>query len=1119
VGDKTPPDLQGFLIPSAQFSATNLVAKDDSTTPSTYTQAGNRTGVPKAAADSGMVLQGSGTQDEDGHLEIVCQRAGLPGLDRGGFVFRDEAAGDTTSEFYGADGPQLVTGWHGLDFETSGRVATLWPDMVRLDNGTLLAVYGFNSSTRQWLFASLDPSTGAWTKSGVQIDGQDWTSAAVSIVQMPRASGDANGELLLYFDNRGETQINVARSSDLGATWEIAGRSVLGKDVGGAIVNIRARHNGGQTLLLAQWTDSGSETIAQFASVDGRGVSFAQIDASFLASTSPAEEAELPNIVRANGPGFLVSTHDPDSTIPRVNYRQIASASQKISATTKTSSNVNAALPAFTPGSSMFRDDAGIVYSYQLAADVTDGIALIRSEDGGSTWSTWQFPLTFTTWDTGSAGTPEVYLHTFAAEAVAGRVFMLTRWADNGGSSFDSWSIGVIEFGGYSRHTAPARQDSTSFASYEYASFADNLASQLPGGLDLPGNVYLPLDLPGNIGDSWTKAGAGAEAIAVNGSLALTPGGSAIYYSRDRDTAASGGNPAAKMVWAEIHVRTTSGSPGFASGTEVGIDLRLTDGNSGSPSTYSYAVSVRLLNDGYRVFDENASPTQVGSVTSGFTLNGSTFVALRVFLSEDGKVFTTHANGGADTYRKFVAGVTATGLTDGGVVGSTSRVRFGSLIANSTVSQWEMVGWNAWCNRSASQASDSAAAGFTNPTHLLGASFPTEFALVKAGARVRAIDGPAYLGDTWDVIARYDHPVSFAFQDVDPSPRRLWRSTSDNSAIDLVVNLDATSGKSRTLGESIGIFVRGANFPTFTLSRWNGSAWVTVGTATGKIGPLAWRRNGEFVELDTGTTATISQFVRWGDFDGGTMKLDGSPAVYRKVERHTSGAWSSGTASRPVFQLADTKASDPTAGTEGELWTTDYGVVVHDHGNGSGSNIYRIQIPASQTAVDYYTGKFIVGGVHPFGWPHDRNWSMREEHDVDLVTRPGGMRTATKRGPPRRALEVTWVQTSIDETLIRKALTASALPDYVAANANPSATRHSTISDVMGTLRIQSGPKDPVIFIRQIAPGQASQQYTTKDLWIHGRVETTDPQMDNVVGREATNPLGKLNTILIVEEV
>ena len=144
---------------------------------------------------------------------------------------------------------------------------------------------------------------------------------------------------------------------------------------------------------------------------------------------------------------------------------------------------------------------------------------------------------------------------------------------------------------------------------------------------------------------------------------------------------------------------------------------------------------------------------------------------------------------------------------------------------------------------------------------------------------------------------------------------------------------------------------------------------------------------------------------------------------------------------------------------------------------------------------------------------------MREEHDVDLVTRPGGMRTATKRGPPRRALEVTWVQTSIDETLIRKTLTASALPDYVAANTNPSATRHSTISDVMGTLRMQSGPKDPVIFIRQIAPGQASQQYTTSDLWIHGRVETTDPQMDNVVGREATNPLGKLNTILIVEEV
>jgi hypothetical protein len=1109
VGDKTPPDLQGFLIPSAQFSATNLVAKDDATTPSTYTQAGNRTGVPKAAADSGMVLQGSGTQDEDGHIEIVCQRAGLPGLERGGFVWRDEAAGDTTSEFYGWDGPQLLSGISAFDWQTSNRAPTFTPDVIRLDNGTLFAIYGNHTATNQLLSATYNPSTSTWTKVGFDPDSINWTIEAATCLQLPKASGDAVGRILVIYSSRSAKQVDVVYSDDAGATWSIAGRRVLGAAVGGDIEGLRARYSNGQILLLAAWDDSGTKTHDQYASRDA-AASFDRIEADFE-NQAGGESSDTPNIVPALGGGFVVCTHKVTTSVG-VRVRRIATASQKLSTVSPvTPPGVGGAVSGTKPGVVMHRAEDGTLYLFVNCQATVDLLVVARSSDDGQVWETFADAIDMRLW-----GNIDAYFHTFGGESIGGRFVMLARHSDNGGSSYDPWSLTELAWGGPSRMTAPAHLDAVDFADIDYAAWGSD-PGYGPTGTDLTGQLYVPIELPDQIGSVWTKADSGSPtvAIAATAELSITTGvGSTNYYAHPFDSS-SHGSPTknATQLFAEFAVELDSGS-GDSTTTEVYADLKITDGNGSNNSTYIYQVTIRLSSAGYRIYDEKAGPAQVGSTQ---TVDLTSRKHIRVALDAAGNVRTWHCSD--EHNRKWVAGVVGTGLTSGGAASESSVVAFGHKTAGANVSRWALVGVCSWTERFVASATGSAALSWTNPADLHGRSFPTEPALVAKGARVRAIDGPAYLGDTWDVVARYDHPVSFAFQDVDPSPRRLWRSTSDNSAIDLVVNLDATSGKSRTLGESIGIFVRGANFPAFTLSRWNGSAWVTVGTATGKIGPLAWRRNGEFVELDTGTTATISQFVRWGDFDSGTMKLDGSPAVYRKVERHTSGAWSSGTASRPVFQLADTKASDPTAGTEGELWTTDYGVVVHDHGNGSGSSIYRIQIPASETAANYYTGKFVVGGVHPFGWPHDRNWSMREEHDVDLVTRPGGMRTATKRGPPRRALEVTWVQTSIDETLIRKTLTASALPDYVAANANPSATRHSTISDVMGTLRMQSGPKDPVIFIRQIAPGQASQQYTTKGLWIHGRVETTDPQMDNVVGREATNPLGKLNTILIVEEV
>ena len=1113
----SPPDLQGILIPAAQFSADNLIAKDDSTTPSAYTTAGARTGVPKATADTAMVIQGSGKQDEDGHIEIVCQRAGLPGLERGGFVWRDAATwasgsartADTTSEYYGWEPPQLVTGIQPLDWATTNRDGTFLPDVIRLDNGTLGAFIGQNTANGALLFATYDPASSAWTSSNETPDSITHTVDVGCLIQLPRASGDANGRVLCFYGAASGDQIDMMYSDDLMVTWAVGARRILSAAVGAADMSqMKARHNNGQILMIVAWNNGGTETHDQFASVDG-GASCLLVEANFQAAASPNEESNHPAIVPIEGGGFFVVTHKSTATAA-FRHRRIGSAHAKLSDAAGTDIGPQGRA-SLTPGSAAFRGEDGALYVIPSGGSSTVGTFVRRSTDDGKTFANHGAALEYSDgWGTNT------YLHTYAAEMIAGRVFLLARHVAPT-SNFAGRSISIVELGGPSRMTAPAHQSASKFTDPQYASWAaDNFVDGITA-TGLQGNVYLPFDEPDEIGSGpmWaTTTTGGTDAIKASGDLELDTTAQTFYYTRTYITS-DAGTPGADpvMAFVEFAVEIDAGD-GDKAAEDISVRVKLTDGKSTSTTHAATAIreiTIRLDSAGYEIWDEQAGPAaKVGATT---TADFESRRHVRIALSLDGKVRSWHA---VDKHaRAWAAGTNATGLGTGGTGNEDSAIEWGHRSAVSAVSRWALVGFNFWTQRAMPSSSGSVAAAWTNPDDLHPQSFPTDPSLISGGARIRAVDGPALILDTWDVQARYDHSPDYWFSDKDPSPQRLPRTTGDNVAVDLVVQPDSAGSTSLFLSESVGVFVRGANFPDFTISRWDGAAWVTIATATGKLDGLKWARAGRFVTVDLGGgSGTAAQFIRWGDAVGGTFEF--SSTVHRKIVAHSSGAWTDGTTARPVFELADIDDSEGTSGTAGELWFPEFGVVAHDYT--ATANIFRIQIQACHTRDDYYTGKFIVGSVHPFGWPHDRGWAMREEHDVDLTTRPGGLRTAVKRSPPRRTLQVAWVETSIDEMQLLKGIDASNLPDYVSANANPSAPRHSTISDVLGIIRQQSGPRDPIVFIRQIKQGAGSEQFIGSHLWIHGRIETTDPQVDNVLGREASDPMNKLNTILIVEE-
>ena len=1029
-------------------------------------------------------------------------------------MWRDEAVWasgasrtpDTTSEFYGWEAPQLLTGTFPLDWQTTNRDGTFMPDLIRLDNGTLGAFYGQNTSTNQLLFSTYDPATGVWTDSTEQPDNIVHNVDIGSLVQLPKASGDANGRVLCFYGASSGDQIDVMYSDDLMVTWVVMGRRILSTEVGDADMNqMKARYGNGQILMLIAWDNatSGDQTHNQYASSDN-GASFDLVEADFETAASPDEGSDHPAIVALSGGGFLVVTHENGS---QYNERKIGSAYVKLS--TVASSVAAGGQTALTPGATMWRSEDGAIYQ-ALHQTANPAVSIRRSKDEGESWEFVGYIADFNDgWGT------DTYLHTFAAESVAGRTFLLSRHVGPS-SNYAGQSITAIELGGFSRMTAPFHVDSKMFRDGAQSAWSSDDGASPVVPTQLQGNMWIPLDEPGQIdgGSMWTVTGAGTDALASTGEMSIDTTAATRYYTRTYVTESTQGTPTRDpvMMFAEFAVEIDSGD-GDSTTEQISGRMRLTDGKSTSTThtaTFNYEITIQFSSAGYRIYDANAGPAQVGSAT---TADFEARRHVRVALDAGGNVYSWHSVDGH--YRKWVEGANGNSLTAGTLGNIDSLIEWGHRANTTSTSRWSLVGWNFWCQRLAPESLKSAAGGFTNPTDLHPQTFPTVPATISGGVQIQAVDGPAVVGDTWDIVARYDHPVSFAFHDKDPSPQRLWRTTGDNSAVDLIIKQDSSSSRSQFLSGSVGIFVRGANFPDFTLARHDGtSTWTTIATATGKLDGLSWKRNGRYVLVDAGNAGTTGQFIRWGDAVGGTFEF--SSTVHRKIVAHTSGTWTDETGAVPVFELEGVDDSEGNSGTAGEVWFPDFGVVVHDYA--STEQIFRIQIQAAHTTADDYRGKFIVGSVHPFGFPHDRGWSIAEEHDVDLITRPGGLRHGVKRGPPRRSLNISWTDATIDETQTLSTLTSSNIPDYVAANSNASATRYSTASDVMGIVRQQTGPKDPIVFLRQIKQGVSSEQYIGGLLWIHGRIETTDPQYDNVVGREAVNPFVKINTIVIVEE-
>ena len=1097
--------IQALGVPDARIGEDTLEARGVGATDSDYEQAGARAGLPAPDQPTAMVLDASGEQTDLGDLEIYTLRSGNPGHEEGGFVHRDVLAGDTTTEYLGWDGYQVVTGVESLFRSPGTGAGGSLIDVLRLDDGTVLMAHQKASAASGVELQRYDPAGGAWALVGTISANQAASSQpCCCMVQLL-----PEGSVLYFLLNDDARNVVIIRSDPAGFVTGFGGVMALRRDLpaGAVITEMRAAYNNDQIVLFIRYTPSGGgDEVAQYASTD-RGAHFDVVAADWGVAGDAPKSISVTALAAG---GFLFVYDDGQAATPRYRSRRIGSALEDVQNADDVV--IVALAPGATDTITVWSDEDGAVYCIAAFTEAaSSGTRLFRSIDLGDSWDAWGAPVTEL-----DPGKVTNRLVEFAATSTAGRGLLVSRYI-SGDAESDS-AVVCLFLGGPSRFTVPATNEdvggvptpTTNFLDVSFITWAISDDNAKAGGF------YLPTDLPQNSG--WTKAGAGTETIDANQRLAVVSAGNNVWYSRTH----AGDLQRVVLEFAvELHV-----GEGNLAAAEMGLIIRLAD-NGG----YQYTVTVRLDEAGFRVFDDEGAAA-VGTVTGLDLTSGVFHFALAMSGNgggaASGDVLTWYAVSTAVAHaRRWEVGPAGT-VDDGGATANDNGVEFGNIANGAVTSDWAFVGYNFWPHRwsAMDDASTSFASAWSNPNHIHPRSYSPLPLLLEDDVHIAAKDGPSYIAETWRIEPVAEYAITNMLVGSNSTPRRQWRSLQDNIQQLASWKLDADFASSRMLNHSIALIALNSNLETIVVETWNGAAWVALATldSTTDWAALDYDRRGGAIIPRAGMTHTGERYLWRSAHVGDTFVInEGGANTYHKIKANTEGAW--------IGQQSDTKKPTIVLGRDnlpgaladqafgvGEIRRKDFGAVVHSYN--SDHQYIRLRIPQQFTADgDYRIGQLLIAPLAVFAHEYDSGWSVTREFDSEVFRRTGGTRRGRKRGPSRRVVEIAWANTAVDAS---RAQAAQPSPDYVVGQTGVALA----IGAVQDAIRLvegihveQDGPVDPVVYLSRV-PTDAAGSHALSDWreFVFGRLEA-NPRVDNVTGDEAKTELERLNTITISEEV
>jgi hypothetical protein len=1092
----TTTRVQGIAVHDPRISEDTLQDIGIAATDSAYTQAGAKPGVPEADQTSGMAFAASGTQADKGDIEIRTQRAGGVGPDRAGFLWRNIAKSEATSEMKGWDGYQAVSGLESLFRNAGTGAGGSLPTVHRLISGkVLMAHQPADASATNVEVQEYDPATQGWTTlaSALNLHGVPDTIATVALTQL------ADGRVLMYAPAASNRNVTCWYSDDDGTTWNAGSFGSLRTDLasGSTINEIRVAANGTQVLLLVQYNDGANEQLGQFASTED-GTRFDLVKAAWDVS---GDEPDAFDVTALRGGSFLVVYHDGQASSPVFHTRRIGSAFETME--NAEILNSTSAGEGDRGSVALWEDEDGVVY---LLTGQDNGSSfetvLTRSTDQGNSWSAYGGPIAEL-----SPGAQTAELNEFACTSTGGLGLLVTRYTGNGDAE-DNSALVCIYLGGHGTHTLPATDEDVGGASVVNFPDTSYIAWSQSNDNGKKGGLYLSVEEPANVG--WTAAGAGTDAITSSQRLHITTSAAARSYARTTTDATL----TSAMAECEIEI---NGTDGDETTKEIALELVLSD-YDGTPAsaTYTYKVSLRFAYDRFRLYDDNA-----GTSVAEVAIDNTVPHLFRVILDQGGNVRTFYCKPGPQI-RDWTAGPTTGSLTNT-TADVGNEIEWGHIASGTAQSDWTHVGycfWGAGWNN-AYPIQTNIAGAWNNPLYLHTRSVPAYPVLVHGGVRIQGTNGPAFQGETWRIKPEHTYAITNILPQSNPSPRRGWRNVADNLEQLIVFDIASSMTSARLMNHSVFIGVFESNLETVVIETYDGATWNTLGTLTSteEWDSLQYDQRGRTLIPRQGVSTTGERYLWYAAHVGDTVDLGtGAPTTdYHKVKRNTEGAWLGATTTKkPTLLLESSPAGNQSFGTM-KIRRKDFGLVVHSYNDDD--YLLRLRIPAQHTADDdYRIGQIFVGHVAAFGQDYDRGWSVSREWDTEVLRRTGGTRRGRKRGPSRRVVEVAWADAAVDSSRVQD---TSPDPNYLIGQTSVDlaiGTPFDVVQLVEGVTEEAGGPETPVVYLSRI-PTDASADHPITDprLMVYGRIES-DHRLDNVLGDEGKTELNRSGTLTVREE-
>jgi len=422
---------------------------------------------------------------------------------------------------------------------------------------------------------------------------------------------------------------------------------------------------------------------------------------------------------------------------------------------------------------------------------------------------------------------------------------------------------------------------------------------------------------------------------------------------------------------------------------------------------------------------------------------------------------------------------------------------------------------------------DDLSTGFDSSSQLYGAPMTDTFTEIRNGLTIAWSGGPAKRNETWLLSPRFNYAKEHVYPQLYPSPRTGWRATDDSTDSVLQWTLNSYDAPEGIGQASLGLYLRGINVPELTLDGYTAAgSWqniLDIDVAAGlnslpyRVGVTGTTR-APYLTVNMSGSGGAVRFIHENEFAGGYIGIGGA---HYKIDRHTSGTWSTSAGKKPCFFLSETNWSTAVA-TTGTCYILPPNVFAVAHGLGTTEfRRLRLTIPAGSTYEGYHKlDKLVLGPVYIFDKRYSKGRVFGSTPNTTTSTSQSGVNSYVVNGPSSRYVRFAWVDGHDTSNLYR----TSVEPDYlviedgVTGAEDALATRGALSSDLLALNEWMNGQGWPVVYIADIEPADGTDVTTCDRDVIYGRIQG-GVEVSSVMGSERADEVVNIGEMTIKEDV